>query len=122
MADATGNHHHLDAGESLVADLADVSLAGPSGVVWALTSPQINANLVTIRPGDQIHEHINDEVDVLLVTESGAGQVMIDEVATTLGPASVVLVPRGARRSVSSEAGLAYYSIHHRRDGLAIQR
>ena len=121
MTESIGTHHQLAPGESLVADLADVTLAGPSGVIWALASPQINANLVTIRAGDEIGEHLNNEVDVLIVTESGAGEIEIDGERTRVGPASVVLIPQGARRSIRSETGLAYYSIHQRRAGLSIQ-
>lgn len=122
MTQPNNNRHVLADGQALVADLADVTLAGPSGVVWALASPQLNANLVKIDGGDEIAAHVNDEVDVLLVTESGRGAVVIDGVETQVGPASVVLIPRGARRTVRSEVGLAYYSIHHRRAGVDVQR
>lgn len=114
------SHHRLVEGQSLVADLADVTLAGPSGVVWSLDSPQLNANLVTIRAGDEIGEHVNDEVDVLIVTESGGGEVVVDGVASDVGAASVILIPRGSRRTIRSASGLAYYSIHQRRGGLSV--
>lgn len=117
----TETHHQLGPGQSAIADLADIDLAGPSGVVWALASPQLNANLVTLRAGDQIDEHVNNDVDVLVVTESGTGFVVIDGARTDVGPVSVVLIPRGARRSIATHAGLAYYSIHQRPAGLTVQ-
>ena len=104
-----------------MADLGDLNLAGPSGVVWAVASPQLNANLVVICAGEAIQEHVNNEVDVLIVTESGAGEISIDGERTNVGPASVVLIPQGSRRSISSATGLAYYSIHQRRAGLSVQ-
>jgi len=113
-------HHRLGTGESLVADLEKVALHGATGVVWSLDSPQMNLNLVTMQPGDEISEHVNDEVDVLLVAESGSGEVRIDGEVAAFGPASIALIPRGARRSIRSESGLAYFSIHQHRPGLTI--
>lgn len=113
-------HHRLGTGESLVADLDKVALTGATGVVWALDSPQMNLNLVTMQPGDEISEHVNDEVDVLLVAESGSGEVSIDGQVSSFGAASIALIPRGSRRSIRSESGLAYFSIHQHRSGLTV--
>jgi quercetin dioxygenase-like cupin family protein len=115
-------HHRLGTGESLVTDLHNVALTGATGVVWALDSPQMNANLVTLRPGDEIPEHVNDEVDVLLVAESGFGELSIDGQVSPFGAASIALIPRGARRSIQSASGLVYFSIHQRRSGLTVGR
>lgn len=120
MNGSLSDHHHLADGQVLVADLAGVKVTGASGVAWSLDSPQLNANLVTIQSGDQIDEHVNNEVDVLMVAESGAGEIVIDGEVASVGPASVILIPRGARRLIRSATGLAYYSIHQRRSGLSI--
>ena len=76
---------------------------------------------MAIRAGDEIGDHVNGEVDVLIVTESGVGEIVVDGELATVGPASVVLIPQGARRSISSATGLAYFSIHERRAGLSVQ-
>lgn len=76
---------------------------------------------MAIRAGDEIGDHVNGEVDVLIVTESGVGEIVVDGELATVGPASVVLIPQGARRSISSATGLAYFSIHQRRAGLSVK-
>ena len=120
MTELSDHHHRLLPSQPLVADLADTNLAGPSGVVWAVASPQMNANLVILRAGDEMAASVNDELDVLIVVESGSGELVIDDERYAIGSASVALIPKGARRSINSETGLAYYSIHQRPLDLSI--
>ncbi len=110
----------LVAGQALVTDLGQIPLAGVSGVLWGLDSPQLNVNLVKIGADDRIDPHVNDAVDVLLIVQSGRGEVTIDEVAHPIKADSVLLIPLGARRSVEARTQLVYYSIHARRPGLGI--
>ncbi len=102
-------------GEKVVDDLSQVSLLGPSGAVWGLDSPQLNANLVVIAPGEGIAEHVNGELDVLMFVTGGSGTVVIDGVTHEIRTDSVLLIPRGATRSVRSDDRLAYLTVHHRR-------
>lgn len=114
-------HTRLGEGERLVADLGAVDLAGPSGVAWALDAPELDVNLVVIRPGEGMDEHRNDEVDVLLIVESGAGELTIAGEVQALAATSIAMVPKGASRSLRSTEGMVYFSIHRRRPGIAIQ-
>jgi len=106
--------------QQLVKDLGELSLLGPSGAVWGLDSAQLNANLVTLRAGESMPEHCNDEVDVLLIVRSGSGDLSIDDAVHAIGADTVALIPMGARRSLTTESGLTYLTVHTRRAGLGI--
>ena len=114
----------LDADDLDAVDLGDVDESGGSGAVWSLPhGGDLDANAVWLRPGDVIDEHINGEVDVLVVVWSGAGELTVDGGDVPLRPGVVVQVPKGARRGIRSGSdGLTYLSVHRRRDGLSISR
>jgi quercetin dioxygenase-like cupin family protein len=49
------------------------------GVIWTLdTSSDLNANLVRFGAGQGVEEHVNDEVEVIVVGVSGSGIVAVD--------------------------------------------
>ncbi|MDW3213553.1 MAG: cupin domain-containing protein [Ilumatobacteraceae bacterium] len=105
-------------------ELADLDESGSSGAVWSLPhGGDLDANAVWLRPGDAIDEHVNREVDVLVVVWRGAGELAVDGRARSLRPGVVVQVPRGSRRRIrAASEGLTYLSVHRRRDGLSITR
>ena len=107
-------------GEALAVSLSQLPLDGPDGVVWGLDSPQLNANLVKLDPGHEIGEHSYEQVDVLLIVQSGDGVIVVDGVDNVVQAESVVLIPRGAKRSIHASRRLVYYSIHTRRPGLDV--
>ena len=98
------------------------SATGREGVVWTLEgSGDLNANLVRFEAGRGVGEHVNDEVDVLIVGVSGSGLVSVDGEEHPLSNGVMVFVPRGARRytrAVSED--FAYLSVHRRRGPLRI--
>lgn len=102
-------------GEVLSIDLSEILLEGPDGVVWGLDSPQLNANLVKLDAGREMPEHSSDEVDVLIVVQSGDGAIIIDGIEHAVKSQSIVLIPRGCRRSIRANRRLIYFSIHTRR-------
>lgn len=76
----------------------------------------LNANLVRFGPGRGVGEHINDEVDVLVLGVSGSGAVIVDGEEHALESGRLVFVPRGSRRCIrSASEGLAYLTVHRRR-------
>lgn len=117
---AEPQRHSAAPGEFLVANLADMDLRGPSGAVWGLDSPQLNANLVTVRPGDTLPEHRNDDVDVLMIVTSGSGTLTIDDEPQQLGTDTIALLPCGTRRSIHADTALIYVTVHARRKGLDV--
>ena len=98
------------------------SATGREGVVWTLEgSRDLNANLVRFEAGRGVGEHVNDEVDVLVVGVSGSGLVGVDAEEHPVSNGQMVFVPRGARRytrAVSDD--FVYLSVHRRRGPLQI--
>ena len=49
------------------------------GAIWNLEqSAELNANLVRFSAGGGVDEHVNEEVDVLVVGVSGSGVLEVD--------------------------------------------
>lgn len=104
-------------------DLSAVPVDG-DGVQWTLgDAADLNANLVHLEPGSGIGEHVNDEVDVLVVVLDGSGTAAVDgSTPATLGPQVLALLPKGSRRRIDAGPdGLRYLSVHRRRGPLRIR-
>ena len=93
-----------------------------SGVIWTLdTSSDLNANLVRFGTGQGVGEHVNNEVEVIVVGVSGSGIVTVDQKEHALSAGMLVFIPKGARRStVSASEDFAYLTVHRRRRPLQI--
>lgn len=109
----------------VVVRLASVGTGSPGsdGVLWHLPHDgDLDANLVRLGACGAIGEHVNNEVDVLIVVRSGSAELEIDGQRATLDAGSLALVPRGAMRSIEAGTeGVEYLSIHRRRAGLSIR-
>ncbi len=109
---------------SLVENAVDLEeVAAGRGVVWTLrASEDLNTNLARFAEGGGVGEHVNDEVDVILVGVTGSGSVVVDGHEHALGAGKLVFVPKGSRRSTRSAAeGFAYLTVHKRRGPLRIR-
>lgn len=93
-----------------------------AGVVWTLEqSDDLNVNLVRFPAGGGIDEHVNKEVDVLVVGVSGSGIVTVDEQEYPLQAGTLAFLPKGARRSTRSNSeDFAYLTVHRRLGPLQI--
>ncbi len=49
-----------------------------AGAIWTRQSEDLNVNLLVFASGEGVAEHVNSEVDVLLVGIAGTGAVTID--------------------------------------------
>jgi len=98
------------------------STCGRAGVVWTLeASSELNANLVRFEAGGGVGEHVNDEVDVIIVGVSGSGFVEVDGEEHPVSKGTMTFVPKGARRTTRSTSGdFAYLTVHRRRGPLRI--
>jgi len=105
-------------------DLGEIaaSAVGRAGAIWTLArSDELNANLVRFERDGGVGEHVNDEVDVIIVGVSGSGLVEVNGEAYLVSNGTMVFVPRGARRSTRAvSGGFAYLSVHRRRGPLKI--
>jgi len=103
-----------------VEDLAALTRAatGP-GANWTQQSEDLNVNLLVFASGEGVAEHVNAEVDVLLVGITGTGAVTINGTPQILSPGRAIVIPKGARRSTRGvSASFAYLTCHRRRGGL----
>jgi mannose-6-phosphate isomerase-like protein (cupin superfamily) len=101
-----------------------VDLLGRSGTgpLWGMASTDLNATLLAWPPAHEIAEHVNEELDVLVIVLDGHGTAIIDGETHELAAGSAILIPRGTRRRlVAGEPGLRYLSVHRRRGPLQIQ-
>jgi mannose-6-phosphate isomerase-like protein (cupin superfamily) len=98
------------------------SAGGQEGAIWSLeASSDLNANLVRFGVGRGVGEHVNDELDVVFLGVSGAGEVKVDGREHALGAGKLVFVPKGARRSTrGGSEDFAYLTVHGRRGPLRI--
>jgi quercetin dioxygenase-like cupin family protein len=104
-------------------DIRGLDLDGPSGAVWSLPhGGDLDANVVVLAPGTSVAEHVNDEVDVLVITLAGSGRAEVDGDAQLLHAGVLVHVPKHATRSIvaGDDAPLVYTTVHRSRPGLSI--
>lgn len=100
-------------------DLARVE--GSGGVVWSVSPTGFHTNLVVLEAHGSIASHRNDALDVLVVVLDGAGTAAVDGETVVLSPATAVLVPCGAVRSITAgPTGLRYLTVHAQRGPLTI--
>ncbi len=114
--DATGTR----AGAGDPVDLAaEARAARVSGAIWTNQSEDLNANLLVFTSGEGVGEHVNTEVDVLLVGIAGEGVVQVDGSPRVLSAGHALVVPKGVSRSTQGLSNpFAYLTCHRRRAGL----
>ena len=99
--------------------LAVAQRATADGAAWAQQCADLNVNLLAFRRDGGVAEHVNAEVDVLLVGIAGKGVVELNGESHPLAVAQALLVPKGARRAIRATSDrFAYLSCHRRRSGL----
>jgi quercetin dioxygenase-like cupin family protein len=93
-----------------------------TGVIWTLdASSDLNANLVRFGTGQGVGEHVNDEIEVMVLGVSGSGIVTVDQKEHALSAGMLMFIPKGARRAiVSTSEDFAYLTVHRRRRPLQI--
>ena len=116
-------HHFEDEREGVYESGASMNLLARAnaavgrGPIWTQESTDLNVNLVLFHAGEGVEEHINNEVDVLMIGISGSGTVMIDGMPHSLPAGHCVVVPKGARRSTRAFGDRFAYLTCHRRRG-----
>jgi quercetin dioxygenase-like cupin family protein len=96
--------------------VANVQGQGP---LWSYAGDDLNVNLVAWPAGAGVSEHVNREVEVLLVGVEGNGVVTVSGEERTLHPGEILVIPRGTPRAIVSQSPrFAYLSVHRRRAGM----
>ncbi len=89
------------------------------GVLWGGQSDDLNVTLLSWSRGEGVAQHINNEVDVLLVVLHGTGRVVVNGTPFDLHSGQSLLIRKGsARRIESTGERFSYLSVHRRRAGL----
>ena len=94
-----------------------------AGAVWKLQMRQrdLDANVVRLQPGAAIGRHAGPDLDVLLLVLAGAGQIETELSLLDLHPGALTWLPRRSWREISAgPEGLAYLTVHQRRQALAL--
>ncbi|MFE7558456.1 hypothetical protein [Kitasatospora sp. NPDC057500] len=112
-------------GEGVVLDeLLREAAADRAGALWRLTGAerQLDANVVRLRPEASVAEHVEADLDVLVLGLAGQGTLRCGGVAHPLEPGVLRLVPHGAARGVvAGPQGVVYLTVHRRRPGMAVR-
>jgi mannose-6-phosphate isomerase-like protein (cupin superfamily) len=104
-------------GRGAVVDLpAAVRRGTGRGPRWSAETGDLDVNLLVFGADEGVAEHVNSEVDVLLVGVAGEGTVEVEGVAHAVGAGTAVLIPKGLRRAIrGAGADFAYLTCHRRR-------
>ncbi len=110
----------LTTGQGQMVDLAALAHSATApGAIWTRQSEDLNVNLLVFASGEGVAEHVNAEVDVLLVGIAGTGAVTIDGTCQILSPGHAMVIPKGTNRGIQSTSEtFAYLTCHRRRGGL----
>jgi quercetin dioxygenase-like cupin family protein len=110
----------LGTGAGNIIELAALARAATvPGPAWTHQSEDLNVNVLVFASGEGVAEHINTEVDVLLVGIAGAGAVTVDGTRQILRAGHALLIPKGANRGILSMSdAFSYLTCHCRRGGL----
>ena len=88
-------------------------------IAWTPESEDLHVNLVTLNAGSVIGEHTNQTLDVLLTCLEGAGELRVDGDTIPLHSGTIVLIPKGTKRSITAGGGtLRYITCHRKRGGI----
>ncbi len=93
-----------------------------TGPLWGMASADLNATLLSWPADHEVAEHVNAELDVLIVVLGGSGTAIVDGETHPLASGCALLVARGTSRRITAGGhGLRYLSVHRRRGPLQIQ-
>jgi quercetin dioxygenase-like cupin family protein len=103
-----------------IASVASVAESDPGqGALWSRETEDLDVNVVAFSAGGGVEEHVNGEVDVLVVVLSGNGQARVGDIGYPLAAGTALLIPKGVARAIRcTEGRLVYVSCHRRRRGL----
>ncbi|HEY0867904.1 MAG TPA: cupin domain-containing protein [Fimbriimonas sp.] len=87
-----------------------------NGALWGTECEDLDATLVSWQPDRGVDLHTNNEVDVVMVVLEGSGEVRRGDDSLSVGPGTVLVIPKGTPRQVSAGPdSLTYLNVHKRR-------
>jgi quercetin dioxygenase-like cupin family protein len=107
--------------DEALSSLATAATRESNGPIWGAESEELNATLLSWRPGAGPQEHVNDERDVLVVVLTGSATLTTDGDERELAVGEAAIIAKGRRRRISAgRGGVRYLSVHRRRAPLLI--
>jgi uncharacterized protein (DUF2249 family)/quercetin dioxygenase-like cupin family protein len=97
---------------------------GAVGAVWRLPMRErdLDSNVVALPAGTTIEAHAGPDLDVLVHVLRGSGRLDTELGSLTLAPGTLVWLPRRSRREFTAgDDGLAYLTVHQRRQALVLE-
>lgn len=92
---------------------------GSPRIAWSPESSDLHVNVVVLKPGESIGEHVNASLDVVMTCLAGEGTLTVDGEDIAFSPGTVALVPTGAIRGVvAGNNGVQYTTCHRKRGGI----
>jgi quercetin dioxygenase-like cupin family protein len=112
--------HLFESDGTAAIDLVEMAVAAPGhGPIWTEQTDDLNINLLRFNRGEGVAEHINPDLDVILIGISGSGLVTVDGTSQVVTAHQLLTIPKGATRSIeATDEVFAYLSIHRRRPAL----
>jgi quercetin dioxygenase-like cupin family protein len=108
--------------KSMEAELIDALAGEGPGPVVGRETEDLNATLLSWPKGHEIAAHVNAEVDVIMVVFAGNGVAETDGVTHELAAGNILVIPKGAERSVRSLSDdFRYLNVHKRRRRLQLR-
>lgn len=87
-----------------------------AGAIFGGESEDLDFTLVQWNDGGGVAEHLNGEVDVLMIVLGGEGTAIVGGEQFTMSPGDVLLIPKDTARSIqSSSKGFRYLNVHKRK-------
>ncbi|MGD9714375.1 MAG: cupin domain-containing protein [Thermomicrobiales bacterium] len=109
-----------DSGQANIAHLTMLaSTSERFGLIWSGISEDLNVNLILLVDGKGVEEHVNAELDVLVICLFGQGSITIDGLERPFGAGDVVILEKRSVRAFRAGPGrFAYLTCHRRRGGI----
>lgn len=94
-----------------------------AGAVWKLQMSRrdLDSNIIRLQPDAAIGRHAGPERDVLLLVLAGAGRLGTELGTVDMHPGALIWLPRRSQREITAgNDGLAYLTVHQRRQALVL--
>ena len=87
-----------------------------TGPLFGGECEDLDYTLLQWRNAQGVQEHVNSEVDVIMIVLAGFGEVVLDGTSHAVAAGKAILIPKGAKRAIQSFSDdFRYLNIHKRK-------
>lgn len=101
-----------------MANTGQLAAGQSNGAIWKLEPEErdLDANVISLAPGEGIGQHQGPALDVLLHVFAGSGILHTAGEPIELSAGDIIYLPAHSQRGFSAgPAGLGYFSVHQRK-------